>query len=227
MALAQNGMAMHGAAWFALEQTAGKGQRGKTWKTEPGQNIILSVLLDTSRLAVSAQFRLSMAVALAVHDFYSKYALDDTRIKWPNDIYWRDRKAGGILIENVLKGNIWQWAVAGMGININQVVFDAAIKNPVSLKQITGKNFDTPALAQELCSFLEQRFQQLHENDTDALLQAYNERLFKRGEKVKLHKDAIAFECIIDHVDEMGRLWLRDSIYPYVEFGEVRWDLAS
>lgn len=225
MTMAKAGTAAHGHAWFAHEQTAGKGQRGKVWTSEPGQNIALSVLLDTSSLAVSAQFHLSMAVSLAVHDFYSHYALDDTKIKWPNDIYWRDRKAGGILIENLIHGNIWQWAVAGIGINVNQTAFDPAVRNPVSLKQITGKSFDAAALAQELCSFLEQRFAQLHDNETAALLEEYNTHLYKRGATVKLHKENVAFDCIIDHVDEQGTLFLSNSLYPCVRFGEVRWDI--
>lgn len=225
MALAQAGQASHGHAWFAQEQTAGKGQRGRVWKTEPGQNIILSVLLDTSWLAVSAQFSLSVAVAVAVHEFYSGYAGEDTCIKWPNDLYWRDRKAGGILIENSIQGNIWQWAVAGMGININQVQFDAAIQKPVSLKQITGKTFDTVALAKELCGFLQQRFIQLQETGVAPLLELYNRHLFRKGERVKLHKENIAFECTIERVDEQGRLWLGNSLYPFVNFGEVRWEI--
>ncbi len=225
MAHAQSGQATHGTAWFAMEQTAGKGQRGRVWKMEKGQNIMLSVLLDTSWLAVSNQFSLSIAVAVAVHDFYARYALDETSIKWPNDLYWRDRKAGGILIENLLKGNIWQWAVVGTGININQVVFDPALQNPVSLKQITGKTFNSVALAKELCSCLELRYQQLKQEGVSSLLERYNAILFKRGQKVRLRKENIAFDCTVDRVDETGRLWLKDCIYPYVSFGEVRWEL--
>jgi BirA family biotin operon repressor/biotin-[acetyl-CoA-carboxylase] ligase len=225
MALAQQGQAAHGTAWFAMEQTAGKGQRGRVWKMEKGQNIMLSVLLDTSWLPVSAQFSLSITIAVAVHDFFARYALDETCIKWPNDLYWRDRKAGGILIENLLKGNIWQWAVVGMGININQVVFDPALQNPVSLKQITGKHFDSVNLAKELCGCIEQRYNQLRSEGVEGLLERYNSILFRKGQRVRLRRENIAFECTIDHVDATGRLWLRDCIYPFVQFGEVRWEL--
>lgn len=225
MGMAQNGAATHGSTWFAHSQTAGKGQRGKTWKSEPGENIAQTVLLDTSWLPVSSQFHLSIAVALAVYDMFSSYAGDETSIKWPNDIYWRDRKAVGILIENSIKGNIWQWAVAGTGVNINQVAFPPEVQNAVSLRQITGKRFDSVVLGKELCAHLQKRYLQLAEKGVDDLLIAYNQVLFKKGERVKLKKENIAFECVIDHVDEQGRLWVKEAADEYFTFGQVQWVL--
>ncbi|HRI22981.1 MAG TPA: biotin--[acetyl-CoA-carboxylase] ligase, partial [Panacibacter sp.] len=111
----QKGQAIHGTAYFAYEQTAGKGQRGRQWHTQPGENIALSVVLNTKWLQGPRQFGLSMSVAMAAYDLFLKYAVNDTFIKWPNDLYWRDRKAGGILIENMVHGKEWQWAVAGIG----------------------------------------------------------------------------------------------------------------
>jgi BirA family biotin operon repressor/biotin-[acetyl-CoA-carboxylase] ligase len=131
------GMARHGDGYFAKEQTNGKGQRGKSWETDPGSNIL-------------KPFHLSVAVAVACYDLFEKFAGEDTSIKWPNDLYWRDRKAGGILIENIHRGKEWNQAIVGIGININQGSFSPEIKNPVSLKHITGKDFDPIALAKEL-----------------------------------------------------------------------------
>jgi BirA family biotin operon repressor/biotin-[acetyl-CoA-carboxylase] ligase len=225
MAFVQNEGGTHGMAWFAHEQTAGKGQRGKAWSMLRGQNIMLSVLLDASWLTVSGQFSLSMAVALGVYDFFAAHAGDETKIKWPNDLYWRDRKAGGILIENQLKGNIWQWAVAGMGININQVTFEG-LQNAVSLKQITGKTFDTLAMARTLCSCLEKRYRQL-QNPQQAvtLLEEYNAILFRKGEKVRLKKENQVFECVIDHVDQFGQLHVQHPVFEIFTHGEVQWML--
>ena len=135
-------MAKHGKAYFSTNQIAGKGQRGKVWEAEKGQNIALSIVLEPSMLSIVQQFRLSTVVSLACFNFLSKYAGEETSIKWPNDIYWRDRKAGGVLIENILQGKDWKYSVVGIGININQTIFDPALPNPVSLKQITGKTFD-------------------------------------------------------------------------------------
>src|SRR5258708_3284634 len=134
MARAAAGDAAHGTLFFAYEQWAGKGQRGRTWTSIPGENIILSAVLEPVALPASQAFLLSACVALACHDLFSQYAgPEQPLIKWPNDLYWRDRKAGGILIENSFKGNQWTLAIAGMGININQVVFPATARNPVSL----------------------------------------------------------------------------------------------
>ncbi|HEY8388624.1 MAG TPA: biotin--[acetyl-CoA-carboxylase] ligase, partial [Parasegetibacter sp.] len=113
------GMANHGTAWLAMEQTAGRGQRGRQWTAEPGANILLSIIIEPSRANLSAPFELSVCFALAAQTLFNKYSIDSTTVKWPNDIYWRDRKAGGILIENVFRGTSWDYAIAGIGLNIN------------------------------------------------------------------------------------------------------------
>src|SRR5689334_18574603 len=183
----QAGLANHGATWFALEQTAGKGQRGKSWLTTPNLNIMLSAVV-TPGLLPTRQFLLSATLALACYDFYKKYAGDETHIKWPNDVYWRDRKAGGILIENVFRGADWLYAVVGIGININQVQFDPSLPNPVSLKQITGKDFDAVQLAEALCEALEVRFQTLVNSGADSILNEYQQVLYKLHQPVTLKK---------------------------------------
>lgn len=219
----QHNMATHGSVFFAHRQWAGKGQRGKSWITEAGQNLIMSVIIDPQPLLQGQQFRLSVAIALACYDFFSLYAGDETSIKWPNDIYWRDRKAGGILIENQLRGQKWQWAVAGMGININQVLFDHALLNPVSLKQITGKTFDSVQLAKELCTYIDVRLTQLNRESFDVLLKTYNEHLFKRGAVIHLKKANSRFSCILLGVNEQGDLLVEKGPSDRFQFGEISW----
>jgi len=118
--------------------------------------------------------------ALSVYDFFKHYAGEETKIKWPNDLYWRDRKAGGILIDNHIKGNKWQYSVIGMGININQTFFPAELQRPVSLKQITGQHHDPIELARELCACLDKRFTQLQEGKMGIQLAEYNSHLYKK-----------------------------------------------
>lgn len=161
MANVHAGLAKHGNIWLALEQTAGKGQRGKLWESAPGENIIFTAVLEPNFLPLTSQILLSIAVALACYDLFSRYAGEETRLKKPNDLYWRDRKAGGILIENVIKGDQWTHAIVGIGINVNQTVFSPDLPNPVSLKQITGKTFGPLQLSKELCACLERRYEQL------------------------------------------------------------------
>jgi BirA family biotin operon repressor/biotin-[acetyl-CoA-carboxylase] ligase len=219
------GMATHGMAWFAKEQTAGKGQRGKEWVSNRSKNIILSIAVVPLGLLVSQQFYLSAAVALGCYDFFSKYASGATAIKWPNDLYWNDRKAGGILIENVFKGKNWNWAVMGIGININETQFSANTINAVSLKQITGKEYDVIALAKELYENIMQRYEYLQTGNFKAILEEYNEYLFKKNCTVLLKKDNARFETRIKKVNEYGQLVTEDKMERVFNWGEVEWVL--
>ncbi len=125
MEMVQLGELAHGDAVFALDQTAGKGRMGRTWRSERGANLILTLVVQMQWLPVVDQFRLSAAVSLGCRDFFQENIKENLKIKWPNDIYINDSKAGGILIENVIKGNLWQWAVIGIGLNLNQVHFES------------------------------------------------------------------------------------------------------
>jgi BirA family biotin operon repressor/biotin-[acetyl-CoA-carboxylase] ligase len=225
-----HGEAQHGMAVFTYEQTAGKGQRGKNWASQKDLNIALSILLNPYPLSVPEQFKLSVCIAVSACEFFSKYAGDETKMKWPNDIYWRDRKAGGILIENVIQSSQstvgrWQWSVAGIGININQTDFDPNLPNPVSLKQITGKKYKPVELAQELCSIIEKNYQLLIAGNFMILFNKYQTHLYKKDEKVKLKKGTRVFETTIKGVSETGQLITQHSIEERFEFGEVEWVL--
>jgi BirA family biotin operon repressor/biotin-[acetyl-CoA-carboxylase] ligase len=224
MAKAVAGALFHGSLVFAHDQWAGKGQRGRSWASQPGENIILSAVLEPVALAPTAGFALSVAVALACHDLFSRYAgPEPTTIKWPNDLYWNDRKAGGILIENHFKGERWLLAIAGMGININQVEFPPTAKNPVSLRQITGKTFNSLQLARELGVFLDKRYAELVTGDVAGQLRQYNERLYGRGREVRLKKENAVFRTMVEGVNAQGELLTRDVLERRFTFGEVEW----
>ena len=220
----------HGMAIFAHEQTAGKGQRGKNWVSQKGSNIAVSILLNPYPLRLTDQFKLSICVAVSVWDLFSKYAGDETKIKWPNDLYWRDRKAGGILVENVVSSGrfaIWQWAIIGIGININQTIFPDELTNPVSLKQITGKDHKPVELVKELCVVIEKNYQLLIQGKFQTLFDKYQDHLYKKDEKVKLKKGNRVFETRIIGVSETGQLITQHSIEERFEFGEVEWIFSS
>ena len=220
-------LAGDGYAWFAHSQSAGKGQRGKVWLSEPGQNIILSCVIDPKPLPFASAFILSAAVALGCHDFFSSLAGDNTKIKWPNDIYWKDRKAGGILIENLVRGSDWKYAIAGMGLNVNQVVFPAHLLNPVSLRQITGKQYDAAELAKELCTSLDKRCQQVQDGDTNGILADYSGRLYKLNEQVTFKKGNAFFIATITGVQYNGDLVIDTGEKTSIPFGEVEWVIDS
>lgn len=224
MGQAHEGLASHGTVYITQHQTAGKGQRNKSWATNAGENITMSCVLEPSGPNCARPFLLSAAIALACRDFFNDYTIDDTTIKWPNDIYWRDRKAGGILIENIYRASQWQFAIAGMGINLNQALFAPDLPNPVSLKQITGRDHDRIAMARELCERLDGRYRQFLQED-NTLLKEYNLHLFRVGEQVRLKKENVVFETVIIGVSDMGQLITKDAIERRFNFGEVQWIL--
>jgi len=169
----------------------------------------------------ASQFVLSAAVALAVCDFLTKKLETDVTIKWPNDLYWRDRKAGGILIETVLQGSDWKFAVVGIGLNLNQTNFPVELGRAVSVKQVTGKDSDIIMSARELCAFVEKRWTQLVSGDAVGILSAYNQSLYKKNQRVQLRKSNIRFETVIREVSKEGELVTQNGGEERFRVGEV------
>jgi BirA family biotin operon repressor/biotin-[acetyl-CoA-carboxylase] ligase len=237
------GLARHGTAYFAREQSAGKGQRGKSWLADKDQSVLLSVVVNPHPLPVQRQFEFSACVAVTVARFCETYAGRDIKIKWPNDIYWQDRKAGGILIENVVKAGsdkaqnhgrelnaraVWEWAVAGIGLNIGQQHFPENLENPVSLKQITGVSYHPSGLAKELQLLIVNNFKRLVSSDGGInFYNDYIELLYKRGETVKLKRANMVFEATIIGVTRQGRLLARHAFEEEIDHGAVEWLLPG
>ena len=152
--------ALSGSVYQTDFQTNGKGQHGRIWESHRGENLLCTYILELNALkqgknwVPSEQLGLSAAVALGTQAFFMEFAGEETKIKKPNDIYWRDRKAGGILIENIVRGTDWTWTVIGIGLNINQTRFSNEAGNPVSLKQITGKDWDIKTMQKKLAEAL-------------------------------------------------------------------------
>ena len=225
--------AVSGSCYRADFQTHGKGQQGKVWNSEMGENLLCSYVLSLSDLkkeidstefaSLSTQFGLSVAVSLAVSDFFSAMAGEETKIKWPNDLYWRDRKAGGILIENKVRGAAWTWSIIGIGININQTQFEVEQGNPVSLLQITGKPFSIKLLAAQLSAALTNRVNEWLLGGFEKMLIEYNNRLFKKGEDVKFIANQIQFTAKVIGVNKEGQLIVHKGIEQYFNFGAINW----
>jgi BirA family transcriptional regulator, biotin operon repressor / biotin---[acetyl-CoA-carboxylase] ligase len=217
------GLAKHGQAWYAHEQWGGKGQRGKLWKTTVGENVILSIAIQPNPIFIVKPFLLSALVATVCRNCFAEIAGDYTKIKWPNDIYWRDRKAGGILIENIFKGKDWQWAIIGIGINVNQMVFDENVGNAASLKMITEKENDPVLLAQKIQKIVLEKLEQINAINMDDYLNNVNNHLYKKNETVHLKKDNAVFATKIIGVNKYGQLITEDAMERTFEVGEVEW----
>src|SRR5215470_8992785 len=126
----------------AETQTAGRGQMGNYWESEPSKNITCSILIYPHFLSIKQQFLLSEIVAIGLKETLAKYVKQDITIKWPNDLYFEKRKLAGILIENELINQKFSCSIVGIGLNVNQQIFKSDAPNPVSLKQITGMETD-------------------------------------------------------------------------------------
>lgn len=173
-----------GTVIWAGEQTAGRGQIGSKWETAPFQNLTASFILNPNFLNANQQFALNQAIALAIRDLLLNINLSAERvkIKWPNDIYIDTDKVAGVLIENIIEKSNIQHSIIGIGLNVNQSEFAPTLKNPTSLYQKTGKNFEITQLLSQLCSFIEQRFLQLKAQKEAELKAIYTQNLFRYQE---------------------------------------------
>jgi BirA family biotin operon repressor/biotin-[acetyl-CoA-carboxylase] ligase len=190
----KQGLAKSGSCYTADFQTNGKGQHGRVWESSKGQNILCSYILELNTLDAlknwipTDQIGFSAAIAIGARAFFAGFAGSETKIKKPNDIYFSDRKAGGILIENLVRGKEWTWAVIGIGMNINQTAFSSAAvnsvsSNPISLQEITNKSWDVKKMQGHLSEALNMAIQdwlQLGEAATLNQLEQYIIELDKK-----------------------------------------------
>ncbi len=223
MQQAHEGLAIPGQAWFANEQWGGKGQRGKKWVSKKGDNIIMSLIVKPNKLFTTNHFYMSMLVANICRQFIEAKTNLQTYVKWPNDIFIDDRKAGGILIENIFKGKEWQWAVIGIGINVNQTSFEDIENTAQSLKNVTGKSYDPKTLARELQQLLNTALNSIEKEDFKNVLEKCNKYLYKRDKLVSLKKDTAVFKTKIVAINEYGQLLTADAIERIFNVGEVEW----
>jgi BirA family biotin operon repressor/biotin-[acetyl-CoA-carboxylase] ligase len=189
MAQIKDGLAKSGSCYRADFQTHGKGQHGRVWESTKGQNLLCTYILELKQLdslkkwSPTHQIGFSAAIALGIRSFFDGHTNGDTKIKRPNDIYWRDRKAGGILIENLVRGTEWTWSVVGIGININQTVFSPDAPNPVSLKQITGRDWEILSLQESLTKSLNATILEWQSNGDEKTMQQFDQHIIEFNSK--------------------------------------------
>ncbi|MDE6394194.1 MAG: biotin--[acetyl-CoA-carboxylase] ligase [Duncaniella sp.] len=204
--------AAHGTAVMAREQTAGRGQRGNSWEAEPGKNITLSLMLRPEGLHPARQFVISQAVSLAIVEMLDRY-VERVSIKWPNDIYVRDRKICGILIENAISGSSITRCIVGIGLNVNQTRFLSDAPNPVSLRQLLpDTEFDVEALAATMVEEIVRRVDRTLAEDGASVAEAYFARLWRREGWHPYHDNLRDIDIVarIDSVAPAGPLTLTD-----------------
>lgn len=171
-----------GTVVFAENQSAGRGQRGNKWDSEPGQNLTFSVVLFPKFLSPSDQFSLSKAISLGIVSYLSEVLsvnMSAIRVKWPNDIYVKDKKIGGILIENAVSGTKLIHSIIGIGINVNQEEFNPGLPNPSSMKLVAGCGFELNEVLSELCTHLDRRYFELRNCSHQNMHTEYLDKLYE------------------------------------------------
>ena len=192
---------------MAVDQSRGRGQKGTVWQSEPGKNLTFSLLLTPAFLNPKQQFVFTAAISLAVAQWLETLIHADVFIKWPNDIYVGDRKIGGILIENILKGKTWKSSIVGIGLNINQTVFPTGIgERATSVKQILHRDCQLSALLPDLCNHIEREYLELKAGRFEPVLDNYTRRLYRINELHPYLIDGIKVPGILRGVTETGRL---------------------
>ena len=191
---------------MAESQYAGRGQQQNRWHSEPGKNLTFSVLLKPSFLSVSLQFDLTRVISLGIINALEPFLGEKLKIKWPNDIYYADKKLGGILIENVLQGSQIKNSVIGVGLNINQEIFPLEVPGAVSVKQILHRDYDLKFILSEICKNLEAVYLSLKSGRYDAVRIAYRERLYRLNEEKYYRFEEHIFEGRITGVTDEGLL---------------------
>lgn len=196
----------------ASHQTAGRGQGSNRWESEADKNLLFSILTSPVSVPVAQQFVLSMAGALALKQVLDRYTGDIT-LKWPNDIYWRNRKISGTLIETSVGGKTLKRCIYGIGLNVNQRQFLSDAPNPVSLLNITGKETPLDLLLDGILQSFDHYYALAVGGKHDVIVAQYNAALFRR-QGLHTYKDAATgelFDAAIPHVGTDGLLHLVDS----------------
>jgi len=212
-----------GTVIMADDQFAGRGQQDNTWYAEPGKNLTFSILLKPTFLPIHQQFLLNMAISVAINKALATYIPAGIKIKWPNDIYYFDKKIGGILIENVIAGSAIKTAVIGIGLNVNQQRFNADLtKRATSLAQILQQDVSLSKLLNEICSYTESWYLQLKAGRYTNLKENYVDRLYQINELAKYKHNGEVFEAEIIDVTDNGLLQMqKDHNLVTFNFKEV------
>lgn len=196
----------------ATHQTAGRGQGTNRWESEAGKNLLFSILTSPVSVPADRQFVLSMAGALALKEVLDGYC-GDIRLKWPNDIYWRDRKISGTLIETAIQGKTIRRCIYGIGLNVNQQVFRSDAPNPVSLYNIIGSATPLHELLDSILRCFATYYQRVAEGAFDSIVGEYNAALYRRDGFHAYQEVSTAelFRARIKHVGTDGLLHLVDT----------------
>jgi BirA family biotin operon repressor/biotin-[acetyl-CoA-carboxylase] ligase len=203
--LLKNQKIAEGLVIWAIEQTSGRGQMGTNWHSTPGDSLTFSVILTPRFLPLQRQFLLNKAVSCAVHAYAAEKNMTGVRIKWPNDVYIGEQKAGGILIENSIQGDTFQSSIVGIGLNLNQESFPG-LPQATSFRQHAHQRFDAEQELPLLLSHLDRWYLRLRRNDEELINKTYQETLYGMDSWKLYRSGEDIFRAKVTGVNESGLL---------------------
>ena len=192
-------------------QTSGKGMGCNGWESERCKNLTFSMAIDMGFLPAERQFLLSEAVALGIIEVLDELLpAERFSIKWPNDIYFENHKLAGILINSTIKANIMDISIVGIGLNVNQMQFKDWPTHPISLKMITGKDYDLQSLLEQIAERILIKVEQL-KSDPPAIEKDYLQRLYRYHTWAEYETNGKILRLFMTGIDPYGRLMLVDE----------------
>ncbi len=203
----QNACLEEGYLLRADFQDDGKGQGNALWESEKGQNLLFSFVLKPNVLKISEQFYITIVVSLALADVVRNFVDgNQVKIKWPNDIYVSNKKIAGVLIENAIRGDEFEWVVIGVGMNINQGNFESDAPNPVSLFELLEEDIELDKVLSIFESQFARRYAQLQSGDYEGLKYDYLASLYQYKEWKNYRSNNQEFRGRIIGIDQYGFL---------------------
>lgn len=195
-----------GTVIFSSFQKAGRGQRGSNWESEAGKNMLLSYILYPVFLPVSNHFSLNQAISLALQETLQQFTIEEIKIKWPNDILAGNEKIAGILIENTIRNVKLIHAIAGAGININQLQFENYQPPATSLAKLENKTFVTATILKVLNHHIDKWYSLLRVGNYAKINEAFLSKLFQYNQPARYESSGIRFNGTITGIASDGRL---------------------
>lgn len=202
---------------LALEQTAGKGQRGNLWESRLSQGLYCSIIFKPLNLLASGQFLFNKAVSVAVASFIEDRLGKQVRIKWPNDILVDGKKIAGLLIENSLRGDRISAIIVGIGINLNQLSFsDSFDTQATSMKMESGNDFDSTEEVRELFRYVYNEYQQFLMMEDERINASYHHFLYGLNHSHSFIRDGAVFTAEMLEVRNDGSAVLMHNNVPII-----------
>jgi BirA family biotin operon repressor/biotin-[acetyl-CoA-carboxylase] ligase len=203
-------------------QSAGRGYSSNKWESEDSKNLLISIVLYPTFINAENQFSISMAISLGICDFLEQF-IPACTIKWPNDIYVKNDKIAGILIESSIAGEIIEYTIAGIGLNINQTEFSKNIPNPTSLSMITGVNYNIQEILKRLALTIDKRYKELISGETVRIKNEYVLKLYRLNEWSDFKDEEGLFKGRLLSVNDEGKLIIErmDNITSDYAFKEI------